>query len=282
VQRHARHHRSDTRADRERDGPGGTDLLSARAASPTDLATLLRIADGGARRRLAGEVQARHGNASLVSLLGAGTRIHGLPAHVRAGSASDYLEELVDDLAGGGSDQAEGGPDDPTTKPAPTTSGTTISVSDTTFSVSGEFATMAGNIAARTEAASVTSQVSDIYLEPVPGPVKLANITVTETRSLPTWVDRGSPTPEQVAEWDRFRAAIGVHEQGHIDIDTKTFANVHLKAIGVSEAKANERIDAVRTAADAANAEFDTNTDHGRNAGTKIDTNVGAGIIKVP
>ena len=245
-----------------------------------DLATLFRLADGGTRRRLAGEVQTRHGNAGLVSLIGPGTRIHGLPAHIRAGFASDLLGDIVGDIGGiFGTDEEA---DDTATKPTPTASGTTITVSDTTFNVSGDFATMAGNLAARTEAGSVTSQVSDIYLEPIPGPVKLANVTVTETRSLPAWADRGAPTPEQVAEWDRFRAALGTHEQMHVDIDTKAFTNVHTKAIGVSEAKANERIDAVIAAADAANADFDTKSDHGRNAGTKIDTNVGAAPIKVP
>ena len=282
MQRHARHHRSADHAERgdRREAPD-EHPLTARAASATDLATLFRVADGGTRRRLAGEIQSHEGNASLVSLLGAGTRIHGLPAHMHAGSASDVIDELENDLGGGGG-EIENETDDPKTKPAPTASGTTITVVDTTFGVSGEFGAMAANLAARSEAGSVTSQVSDIYLEPTAGNVKLANITVTETRSLPTWVDRGSPKPEQVAEWDRFRAAIGTHEQGHIDIDTNAFANVHLKAIGVPQDKANERIDAVAAAADASNVEFDTKTDHGKKAGTAIDTNVGAGMIKVP
>ena len=230
---------------------------------------------------MAGEIQASHGNATVASLLGGATRVHGLPAHVHAGSASDVLSELAEDLGtGGGEPEPDAG--DPTAKPAPTTSGTTITVTDTTFNVSGEFAVMAANLAARSEAGSVTSQVTDIYLEPTTGPVTLANITVSETRSLPAWVDRGTPKPEQVAEWDRFRAAIAVHEQGHIDIDTKAFTNVHAKAIGVSQDKANERIDAVIAAAETANNEYDTKNDHGRKAGTSIDTNVGAGVVKVP
>jgi uncharacterized protein DUF922 len=281
VHVHARRSRTARHADRDRAGASDVASLTARAASATDLATLFRIADAGSRRRLAGEIQASHGNATLVSLLGSATRVHGLPAHVHAGSASDVLTELADDLGTGGG-EVEPDADDPTAKPAPTTSATTITVTDTTFSVSGEFAVMAADLAARSEAGSVTSQVSDIYLEPTKGPVTLANITITETRSLPTWVDRGTPKPEQVAEWDRFRAAIGIHEQGHIDIDTKAFTNLHTKAIGVPQDKANERIDAVVAAAEVANTEYDTKTDHGRKAGTSIDTNVGAGITKVP
>ena len=201
--------------------------------------------------------------------------------HVRAGYASDLIAEVMSDVTGALFGEDEETALD-TTAPTPTTSATNIVVSDTKFNVAGEFATMASNLAARTEAGSVTSQVSDIYLEPLPGPVKLANITVTETRSMPNWVDRGTPTSEQTAEWERFFAALGDHEQTHIDLDKKAFANIHTKCIGVSETKANERIDAAIAAADVVNAEFDTKTDHGRNAGTKIDTNVGAGTIKVP
>lgn len=169
-----------------------------------------------------------------------------------------------------------------TAKPVPTASGTTIIVNDTTFKVPGSFLAMANDLGSRPEAGSVTSQVSDIYLEPTTGPVRLANVTVTESRHLPNWVDRGEPTPPQVAEWERFRTALGVHEQTHLDIDSKFFANVHAKCIGVSNDKANGRIDATIAAADVANDEFDAKTDHGRNAGTAIDTNVGQGTTKVP
>jgi hypothetical protein len=253
----------------------------ARAGTPTQLGTLLRLADGGTRSRLTGELQARYGNAGVAALVGNGTRIHGLPAHVRAGFASDLVDEVLSEVSGalfGEGEETELG----TTPATPTTSATNIVVSDTKFNVPGEFATMASNLAARTEAGSVTSQVSDIYLEPIPGPVKLANITVSETRSLPNWVDRGTPTAEQTAEWERFFAALSTHEQTHIDLDKNSLTNIHAKCIGVSEETANKRIDAAIAAADTANAEFDTKTDHGRNAGTRIDTNVGSSTIKVP
>jgi hypothetical protein len=280
VHRHAQRRR--TSAHRG-DEPGAATAasLTARAGTPTELGTLLRLADGGTRRRVTGDLQSRYGNAGVAALVGNGTRIHGLPAHVRAGYASELIAEVMSDVSGAlfGEDEET---ELDTTAPIPTTSATNIVVSDTKFNVAGAFATMASNLAARTEAGSVTSQVSDIYLEPLPGPVKLANITVTETRSMPNWVDRGTPTAEQTAEWERFFAALSTHEQTHIDLDKKAFANIHTKCIGVSETKANERIDAAIAAADVVNAEFDTKTDHGRNVGTKIDTNVGAGTIKVP
>jgi hypothetical protein len=279
VHRHARERRSHAN---RREEPRTAASSFARAGTPTELGTLLRLADGGTAQRLTDELQSRYGNRGVASLVGDGARVHGLPAHVRAGYAADLVEavtDYADVLLGGGGDETEL---ETTTAPTPATSATNIVVSDTKFSVSGEFATMAANLAARTEAGSVTSQVSDIYLEPIPGPVKLANITVTETRSLPNWVDRGQPTAEQTTEWDRFFAALSSHEQSHIDIDTKAFTGIHAKCIGVSEETANKRIDAAVAAADTANNEFDTKTDHGRNAGTKIDTNAGAGTIKVP
>ena len=217
----------------------------------------------------------------MISLLGAGTRIHGLPAHLRAGLASDVLDNLGGDM-GGGATETEGENDDTTSKPTPTASGTSISVAEAPFTVAGEFTAMAANLAARPEAGSVSSQVTDLYYEPPTGRVKLAHVTVVETRALPIWTERGTPKPEQVTEWDRFRAAIAVHEQGHVDIDMKTFANAHRKAIGLSQADANTNIDGVVTAANNANHDYDTDNDHGRKAGTKIDGNVGVGMIKVP
>jgi hypothetical protein len=221
-------------------------------------------------------------------MLGGGVRIHGLPAHVRAGLASEVIDTI---LGGVGAamglgeepgDALELGENENEELPIPTKSGTSIVVSDTTFQVSGDFPTMATNLAARPEAGSVTSEISDIYLYPTTGKVSLASVTVTETRSLPTWTERGEPSAPQVAEWERFRTALAAHEQTHLDIDQKTFKDVHKKALGVSYAKANERIDEVEAAATEANKVFDDATDHGRNNGTKIDANVGAGITKVP
>jgi len=277
VHRHAHRHRSTASGERDVDGrPGGS--IGPRAASPTDLATLLRLADGGTRSRLAREVQSREGNRGLIRLLGRGTRVHGLPAHLRAGVAADVLRDLADETV----DPTRADQDDQGVQPpAPASSGTTISMNETTFNVSGTFVAMANDLAARSEAGSVISRVSDIYLFPTSDPVTLTNVTVSETRSLPRWVDRGDPNAAQVAEWERFLGALSAHEQSHIDIDKQTFADVHAKALGVSHAKANERIDSTIAAADAANQDFDSSTDHGRNAGTKIDTNAGASTQKV-
>ena len=279
MHRHVRRHRADRD---ERDDAGRSEAataVAARASSPTDLATLFRIADGGTRRRLAGEVQAQQGNAGLVSLLNGGTRIHGLPAHVRPSYASELVAEVMSSIGGLFEADAEEG--DEAELPIPTRSGTTIDVVDETFKVSGDFVTMANTMATLPEAGSVTSQLSDIYLLPLPGPVKLANVTVTETRSLPAWVDRGSPNDAQVGEWNRFKKAVDVHEQTHLDIDKRFFKDVHKKAIGVTEDVANARIDEVSDAADLANDEFDHDTRNGLDAGTDIDSTAGQGTTKV-
>jgi hypothetical protein len=287
VHRYAQRRRANDRdrlADRTEVDAG----LGPRAGSAVELASLVRQADGGARRRLADAVQSRSGNAALASMLGGGTRIHGLPAHVRAGTASDVIDSIVGGVStamGLGDELGEAlelGEDEAEELPVPTKSGTSIVVNDTTFAVPGPFTTMATTLAARPEAGSVTAEISDIYLFPTSGKVTLASITVTETRSLPTWTDRGDPSPPQVAEWERFRTALAVHEQTHIDIDKKVFADVHKKALGVSYEKANERIDEVDAAATAANKEFDDATEHGKKAGTEINTNVDGGTTKVP
>jgi predicted secreted Zn-dependent protease len=112
--------------------------------------------------------------------------------------------------------------------------------------------------------------------------VTSARITVAETLELPTWTDKGSATTAEQQEWTRFSAALAAHENGHVAKDVAGFANAHVaaKAAGTVE-KANTAVGEVDAKVTRANADYDTATDHGRNAGTKLNTNLGQ-IIKVP
>ena len=87
---------------------------------------------------------------------------------------------------------------------------------------------------------------------------------------MPVWTDRDKGTPAEQAEWDRFLKALLAHEQAHIDLDRAAFKDLHKKCLGKSEEDADKEIDKAIVAADTANDEFDTKTDHGRNNGTKI------------
>ncbi len=266
------------KASAHRRAPSSRDLAdSARGAIHRDPDTefeagvdllrsvLVRATDGGSARRIVDGLTPRIGNAATASLLAD-------PAHAQRSIDASTRQVPVQLVDGDGDVEAEELSEEE--EPA-TSSSTVINVVNTTYSVSGDFLSVANQLAARTEAGSVTSQFSDIAYTPTPsGRVKYANVTVTETVSLPTWADRSKGSPAEQAEWDRFLAALRAHEQQHVAIDQAAYANIHTRLVGLTEAAADARIDQIENAATATNAEFDANTDHGRNAGTTINANV--------
>ena len=95
-----------------------------------------------------------------------------------------------------------------------------------------------------------------------------ARITVAETLELPTWTDKGTATTAEQQEWNRFSGALAAHENGHVAKDVAGFAGAHTAAKAArTVAKANAAVDAIETKVTQANADYDTATDHGRNAG---------------
>jgi predicted secreted Zn-dependent protease len=145
---------------------------------------------------------------------------------------------------------------------------------------------VAATINARTEAGSVAtaivSQDFDIRDQGGPGEkVVAARIQVSQVVELPVWTDKSQAPAKMQAEWNRFSGALAAHEAGHVQKDVGGFAGAHTKAIGKNNADADAAIAGVEAATTKANADYDTATDHGRNAGTKLQTNLGQ-VIKVP
>lgn len=208
---------------------------------------------------MVGALQERHGNAGVASLL----------ASTQLGAAAlDALASLADGVA----EVLTAGEEPSEELPIPTSSGTQIIIDNAPFDVSGTFTTVANQIAAREEAGSVTHWVKDIYLEPEGAdPVKLANVTVQETISLPNWQDRPAASDREKKEWDRFRTALAAHEAQHVELDKAEFTDIHKKMLRKTHAKANAEIDAAEARAELTNDEFDTKTNHGKLAGTSID-----------
>ena len=249
--------------------PAGKSADPVSASREALTMVLGRQADAGSRRHLVGGLQPRIGNAATTSLLQDPARAPS-PDRAMNGAPIQRLDEDIDLDAfwpgevGEASELQEGAPE-------ATTSGTTINVVNTTYSVAGSLLDAANTMAARTEAGSVTSQFSDIaYTTTESGRVVTANITVTETILLPVWTGYASATAAEKAEWDRFRAALQAHEQQHVAIDRAAYTNIHAKLVGKSQTRADEIIDETETATTALNDAFDTQTDHGRNAGTTI------------
>jgi hypothetical protein len=251
---------------------GSVELASLGASREALTVALGRTIDAGSRRRLFNGLQPRIGNAATASLLAESATVR-RPAAVHAGAPPPAVQRDDGDVdldafwppgGGAGTELQEGAEN-------PTTSGTTINVVNTTYSVGGTLLEAANTLAARTEAGSVTSQFSDIYYETSDaGIVRIANITVSETVNLPTWSGYASGSTAEKAEWDRFRAALATHEDRHVAIDRQHFTNIHRQLVGRTQTRADEIITEKETAATTANNEFDTQTDHGRNAGTTI------------
>jgi hypothetical protein len=87
--------------------------------------------------------------------------------------------------------------------------------------------------------------------------VKSATIAVTEVKTVPSWAEKGQFPKEAQDMWDRYVAVVDGHENDHIAIDTRKFTDMDKKAVNKSPAAARTALDAVVTAADAANAVLD-------------------------
>ncbi len=211
-------------------------------------------------------LQAAAGNAAVAHLVANPSRHPGITV----------LGPMVQRDDGDGGDSGGGGGD-----AIPLTGGggggagsTTVGPpANSTYAVSGSLLDAANTISARPEAGAETAAPS---IDTVTNGDKIvsATITVAQTVELPSWSDRGSGTPTQQAEWDRFAAAIATHEQGHVAKDVAAWSSAHTKIAGKSVADGNAKFDAISAAADKANADYDTTTQHGLTQGTNIDPNV--------
>jgi hypothetical protein len=233
-------------------------------------------------------LQAAAGNAAVAGLLGArasdarGTRRVGPTLHHAADA--DVLGSEPGTAAPLGTD-APAQLDEPgqaPATPAPTTSFTKVGPpSNSTYTVSGTLRQAAEAVGARREAgATVTSP--DLVSANNGTRMTQAQVTVTQAVQLPEWDGKASATQNQRAEWDRFKAAITTHEAGHVATDVKAFAGAHTRILAKRTlAESNTEYDTIVTRADTDNETFDTNTDHGRNAGTTINPNIDE-VTKVP
>jgi len=237
--------------------------------NPAEMLAAAREADRATVARLIGDLEEHAGNEAVGRLVEAAPAQRpgatDLDDEEDVGEAPDVPAEEVTGLDEGESPVAE--------PPTPTRSGTDIQVVEADpFPVTGTLRQVANQLAARTEAGSVTSQVADVYYEAADedSPTRLVAITVVETRLMPSWTNRADRPEAEQREWDRFYAALLAHEQRHIDIDREVFANIHRACLRRSITRMNEIIDERIEEANRRNREFDTTTDHGRNAGTRI------------
>jgi hypothetical protein len=240
---------------------------SSLAGDPAELLAVTRAADRATVGRLITDLEERAGNEAV------GHLVQGEPAH-HPGAIEEEAEEIAEepDVVPEEVAELETGSEQEDEQPAPTSSGTDIVVGDAEpFPVTGTLRQVAGQLAARSEAGSVTSQLTNAaYVATAAGRLRIVSITVNETLLMPVWTNRDERPPAEQREWDRFHAALLAHEREHIEIDRRVFANLHRACLRQTIARMNELIDEAVALADQQNRDFDTTTAHGRNTGTRI------------
>ncbi len=95
-------------------------------------------------------------------------------------------------------------------------------------------------------------------------------MTVALKITMPVWDGYSAATQAEKTEWDRFLAALELHEQGHIDIARRDMATIDQVMVGRTEAEAAHEFQHAVAAVQATSDAYDTSTDHGRNNGTII------------
>ena len=95
-------------------------------------------------------------------------------------------------------------------------------------------------------------------------PATAATLNVTQTMTLPHWVERDKVSGAAQRSWDRFLDALTQHESGHVAIDKRLFANGHQRFVGIAAAQVGQTSSRLRAEVQAKQDEFDTQTDHGR------------------
>lgn len=90
-----------------------------------------------------------------------------------------------------------------------------------------------------------------------------AELAFDITKTLPDWQEVSEQSPEDIKKYQRFLAALDNHEEGHVSRYRDGLTGLHEKLLGLPESEADVKYDAVRDAADAANVEYDDETNHG-------------------
>jgi Bacterial protein of unknown function (DUF922) len=94
-----------------------------------------------------------------------------------------------------------------------------------TYAVGGSLADVVAAIQQREEAGKASWNPVYTYNQE-DGTITSVDVTCEMAIEMPVWSDYASANAEDRAEWDRFLAALEIHEQGHIQI-----VQVHLDAV---------------------------------------------------
>ncbi len=113
------------------------------------------------------------------------------------------------------------------------------------------------------------------------GRVIRVTMTVPVTVTLPEWPEASGLPSAAHAEWERFIRALTTHEDGHVAIIRRRLEHFGATLLHVTPDVAEQRWQANLAAMQQESDEYDAQTDHGRNNGTIIDTNVAGATVDV-
>jgi len=139
-----------------------------------------------------------------------------------------------------------------------------------TYTVSGTLSEVVDAIQQREEAGKTTWQVSYTYQQGDDGNISSVDFTCALFIEMPYWSTYSSATAEEQAEWDRFYAALDAHEQGHVQIAQYTMDTADAYFVGSPASDADRLFQELLTTLQSQSDAFDTDTNHGINAGCTI------------
>jgi predicted secreted Zn-dependent protease len=106
------------------------------------------------------------------------------------------------------------------------------------------------------------------------GKVTSVSITVGTRVTLPDWSGYSGACQAEKDEWDRFRAALMAHENGHLELVTTHLSGLDQHMTGGSAQDAQSAFEHALNNLKSASQSYDSQTNHGRSTGTIIDVSV--------
>jgi len=99
-------------------------------------------------------------------------------------------------------------------------------------------------------------------------------LTVRIVITMPRWKDVGKRSQAVQKEWNRFYAALLLHEQGHEKLVRAHLSKLPRSLVGKDRTQAHSDYQAALQALQDASDAYDGQNDHGRKQGTMIDTTI--------
>ena len=131
-----------------------------------------------------------------------------------------------------------------------------------TYTVTGSLADASATIQQRTEAGKASWDSTYSYNQE-DGTITAATITSVLRIEMPEWSGYSAASQRDKDEWDRFWAALDVHEQGHISLAQSFLDNADQALVGYPESEAQSRFDAFMAGVQTESDGYDADTGHG-------------------